>query len=97
MLVCFFIIALSIFRRVRRIDKVPVNYVLRGGELFNMVLLVPDDMPAGATTLEGNVEEMRALFKDWDPRLLSPSLPKLLLLIRGFLPFNQDIEITRYV
>ncbi|QSZ34311.1 hypothetical protein DSL72_005902 [Monilinia vaccinii-corymbosi] len=46
-----------------------VNYVLRGGKLFNMVLLVPDDMPAGATTLEGNVEEMRALFKDWDPRI----------------------------
>jgi len=45
-----------------------VNYVLRGGELFNMVLLVPDDMPAGASTLEGNVEEMRALYKDWDPR-----------------------------
>lgn len=40
-----------------------------------MVLLVPDDMPAGATTLEGNVEEMRALFKDWDPRI-----PKLLAL-----------------
>lgn len=38
-----------------------------------MVLLVPDDMPAGATTLEGNVEEMRALFKDWDPRYLSHS------------------------
>jgi salicylate hydroxylase len=45
-----------------------VNYVLRNGSLFNMVLLVPDNMPAGATTLEGNVEEMRALFKDWDPR-----------------------------
>lgn len=54
-------------------DMHAVNYVLRGGELFNMVLLVPDDMPAGATTLEGNVEEMRALFKDWDPRI-----PKLL-------------------
>ncbi|TGO10149.1 hypothetical protein BTUL_0143g00200 [Botrytis tulipae] len=50
-------------------DMHAVNYVLRGGELFNMVLLVPDDMPAGATTLEGNVEEMRALFKDWDPRI----------------------------
>lgn len=53
-----------------------VNYVLKGGELFNMVLLVPDDMPAdGALTLEGNVEEMRNLFKDWDPRI-----PKLLAL-----------------
>jgi len=34
-----------------------------------MVLLVPDDMPAGANTVKGNVEEMCALFKDWDPRI----------------------------
>ncbi|KAJ9491829.1 hypothetical protein VN97_g1410 [Penicillium thymicola] len=54
-----------------------VNYVLRGGELFNMVLLVPDDIPEEslASTIEGNVEEMCALFKDWDPRI-----PKLLKL-----------------
>jgi salicylate hydroxylase len=52
-----------------------VNYVLRGGKLFNMVLLTPDDMPAGANTLSGNIEEMRALYKDWDPRI-----PKLLAL-----------------
>ncbi|KAF2187164.1 FAD/NAD(P)-binding domain-containing protein [Zopfia rhizophila CBS 207.26] len=50
-------------------DAHAVNYVLRGGKLFNMVLLVPDDMPAGATTLAGNVTEMRALYKDWDPRI----------------------------
>jgi salicylate hydroxylase len=50
-------------------DESSVNYVLRGGKLFNMVLLVPDDMPEGANTLAGNVEEMRALFKDWDPRI----------------------------
>lgn len=54
---------------------ITVNYVLRGGELFNMVLLVPDDMPAdGASTLEGNVEEMRALYADWDPRFAPPPL-----------------------
>lgn len=52
-----------------------VNYVLRGGELFNMVLLCPDDMPSGAMTLQGNIDEMRAIFKDWDPRI-----PKLLAL-----------------
>ncbi len=41
-----------------------------------MVLLVPDDMPAdSASTLEGNVSEMRNLFKTWDPRI-----PKLLAL-----------------
>lgn len=46
-----------------------VNYVLRDGKLFNMVLLVPDDMPANATTLDGNVEEMRELYRGWDPRI----------------------------
>lgn len=40
-----------------------------------MVLLVPDDMPAGATTLAGNVREMRALYCAWDPLI-----PKLLAL-----------------
>lgn len=49
-----------------------VNYVLRGGDLFNMVLLVPDDIPEEslATTIEGNVEEMCSLFQGWDPRLV---------------------------
>lgn len=55
-----------------------VNYVLRDGELFNMVLLVPDDMPADATTLDGNVEEMRSMYKDWDPHI-----PKLLALCQS--------------
>jgi salicylate hydroxylase len=51
-------------------DAHAVNYVLRGGKLFNMVLLVPDDMPlGGANTLRGNVEEMRAHYKGWDPRI----------------------------
>lgn len=50
-------------------DAHAVNYVLKGGELFNMVLLVPDDMPVGAKTTPGNVEEMRNLYKDWDPRI----------------------------
>lgn len=50
-------------------DAHAVNYVLRGGELFNMVLLVPDDMPAGASTIAGNVDEMRARYRDWDPRI----------------------------
>lgn len=40
-----------------------------------MVLLVPDDLPAGANTLAGNVDEMRALYANWDPRI-----PKLLSL-----------------
>ena len=54
---------------------ITVNYVLRGGKQFNMVLLVPDDIPPGQNVAPGNVEEMRALYKDWDPRI-----PKLLAL-----------------
>lgn len=50
-------------------DAHAVNYVLNQGELFNMVLLVPDDMPEGVSTLVGNVDEMQALYKDWDPRI----------------------------
>ncbi|KAH7399852.1 FAD dependent oxidoreductase [Cadophora sp. MPI-SDFR-AT-0126] len=66
-----------------------VNYVLKGGKLFNMVLLVPDDMPAdGASTLEGNVVEMRKLYEGWDPRIgkllgLCESVYKWRLCIRG--------------
>ncbi|KAJ5709939.1 Monooxygenase FAD-binding [Penicillium malachiteum] len=75
-------------------DQHAVNYVLRGGELFNMVLLVPDDIPEEslATTIAGNVEEMCALYKDWDPRIqkllkLCQSVQKWRLCIR-FGDFN---------
>lgn len=58
-----------------------------------MVLLVPDDIPEEslASTIDGNVEEMCALFKNWDPRYVLScfacdelsdwySIPKLLKL-----------------
>lgn len=44
-----------------------VGYSLRGGNMYNIVLLVPDDLPVGVTRQPGSVEEMKALFKDWDP------------------------------
>ncbi|ODM14317.1 hypothetical protein SI65_10241 [Aspergillus cristatus] len=52
-------------------DAHAVNYVLRDGELFNMVLLVPDDIPEEslASTVEGNVKEMCSLFEGWDSRI----------------------------
>ncbi|KAM0820339.1 putative FAD-binding domain-containing protein [Seiridium cardinale] len=50
-------------------DAHAVNYVLKGGKQFNMVLLVPDDIPPGPNTVAGNVDEMQAYFKDWDPRI----------------------------
>ena len=46
-------------------DAHAVNYVLRGGELFNMVLLVPDDMPEGVNVTPGNVAEVRRQPSIW--------------------------------
>ncbi|CZT22001.1 related to salicylate hydroxylase [Ramularia collo-cygni] len=46
-----------------------VSYKLRQGELLNMVLLVPDDIPEGEMTVNASVEEMRSLFAGWDPRI----------------------------
>ncbi|KAH8689312.1 hypothetical protein BGW36DRAFT_433320 [Talaromyces proteolyticus] len=44
-----------------------VGYNVRGGELFNMVLLVPDDLPEGVKRQQGNTAELRKLFEGWDP------------------------------
>lgn len=81
-------------------EKHAVNYVLRAKAatsdtyldepnlLFNMVLLVPDDLPTdGANTLEGNIEEMRAHFADWDP-----CIPKLLSLCDSVLKWRLMIR-----
>ncbi|KAK7928297.1 FAD-dependent monooxygenase OpS4 [Apiospora marii] len=46
-----------------------VAYSLRGGTMYNIVLLVPDDLPPGVSRQEGSVEEMKALFEGWDPVL----------------------------
>ncbi|KAI2629538.1 FAD/NAD(P)-binding domain-containing protein [Hypoxylon sp. NC1633] len=46
-----------------------VGYSLQGGTVFNLVLITPDDLPSGVSRQAGSAEEMRALFKDWDPVL----------------------------
>ncbi|KAJ4348199.1 uncharacterized protein N0V89_009571 [Didymosphaeria variabile] len=46
-----------------------VGYSLRGGKMYNIVLLVPDDLPPGVSRQPGSIEEMKALFKGWDPIL----------------------------
>lgn len=46
-----------------------VGYSIRGGQMYNIVLLVPDDLPSGVSRQVGSVEEMRHLFEDWDPIL----------------------------
>ncbi|KAI1199280.1 hypothetical protein F5X97DRAFT_297301 [Nemania serpens] len=46
-----------------------VAYSVRAGTMYNIVLLVPDDLPEGVRRQPGSVEEMRALFDGWDPIL----------------------------
>ncbi|PVH92152.1 FAD binding domain-containing protein [Periconia macrospinosa] len=46
-----------------------VGYSLRGGKMYNIVLLVPDNLPSGISRQPGSIEEMKALFKGWDPIL----------------------------
>ncbi|PPJ52452.1 hypothetical protein CBER1_10380 [Cercospora berteroae] len=50
-------------------DKHCIFYPIRAGSAFNLVLLRPDDLPAGVRTAEGDISEMRATFDDWDPTL----------------------------
>ncbi|KAL4954712.1 hypothetical protein BDW69DRAFT_205031 [Aspergillus filifer] len=65
-----------------------VTYPLRNASKLNLVLLVPDNMPEeGPSTLQGYVDEMKLLFKEWDPRLntlltLCPSVLRWRLCIR---------------
>ena len=48
-------------------DAHAVGYSVRRGEMFNLVLLCPDDLPPNVSRQTGSTEEMRALFKGWDP------------------------------
>jgi salicylate hydroxylase len=40
---------------------------MRGGNMYNVVLLVPDDLEEGVARTKGNLDEMRKLFEGWDP------------------------------
>ncbi|KUI53303.1 3-hydroxybenzoate 6-hydroxylase [Cytospora mali] len=46
-----------------------VGYSIRGGTMYNLVLLCPDDLPEGVSRQPGDLEEMKTLFTDWDPIL----------------------------
>lgn len=47
-------------------EKHCVFYPMKSGTSFNMVLLRPDNLPTGARTVEGDIEEMRYTFQGWD-------------------------------
>lgn len=48
-------------------DAHAVAYSMRGGNMYNVVLLVPDDLEEGVARTSGSVNEMKDLFEGWDP------------------------------
>ncbi|KAL9120987.1 MAG: hypothetical protein Q9187_002462 [Circinaria calcarea] len=50
-------------------DSHAVCYLLKGGDLYNIVLICPDNLPEGVTTAKADVQEMRNFFEKWDPKL----------------------------
>ncbi|GIK00073.1 hypothetical protein Aspvir_004088 [Aspergillus viridinutans] len=50
-------------------NKHAVFYPVRGGQEYNLVLLQPDDLPLGVRTTQGDVDEMRYGYREWDPTL----------------------------
>lgn len=48
-------------------EKHTVFYPVRGGQEFNLVLLRPDNLSSGARKEQGDIDEMRASYADWDP------------------------------
>ena len=52
-------------------DSHVVAYTLRHGELFNLALMIPDDLPPEVSRQKANVDQLRAIFNNWDPRLKS--------------------------
>lgn len=50
-------------------DAHVVAYSIRNGSVSNMVLLVPDNLPPDVARQSGSLEEMRAIFTNWDPTL----------------------------
>ncbi|KAF7999166.1 hypothetical protein HF325_006698 [Metschnikowia pulcherrima] len=48
-----------------------VIYLLHGGKTINIVILCPDNLPEGVSIMDSSKEELKQMFKDWDPNLLT--------------------------
>lgn len=50
-------------------DSHVVSYLLKGGNLYNIVLACPDNLPEFINQQKADLQEMHDLFKTWDPKL----------------------------
>jgi salicylate hydroxylase len=68
-----------------------VAYSIRSGTVCNMVLLVPDDLPPDVARQAGSLEEMRAIFCNWDP-ILNKFLDQLKTVDKWKLMHRPELE-----
>jgi salicylate hydroxylase len=68
-----------------------VGYSVRRGEMYNLVLLCPDDLPPNVARQAGSTEEMKALFKGWDP-ILARFLDHVKEVDKWKLMFRTELE-----
>ncbi|EXJ70309.1 uncharacterized protein A1O5_06377 [Cladophialophora psammophila CBS 110553] len=50
-------------------DSHVVSYLLQGGNLYNIVIACPDNLPELVNQQKADLDEMHALFQNWDPQL----------------------------
>ncbi|CAG9937421.1 unnamed protein product [Clonostachys rosea f. rosea IK726] len=68
-----------------------VGYSMRGGQMYNIVLLTPDDLPSDVSRQAGSVEEMRELFNDWDP-ILARFLSQVDKVVKWKLMHREELD-----
>jgi len=71
-------------------DKHCVFYPISQGKAYNLVLLRPDNMPAGARTIQGTVDEMRLSFEGWD-MVLTKILSKISSVLKWKLCHHEEL------
>ncbi|KFZ01515.1 hypothetical protein V500_00730 [Pseudogymnoascus sp. VKM F-4518 (FW-2643)] len=68
-----------------------VSYSIRSGTALGLGLVRPDDLPPGVSKKEGSAEEMRELFRNWDP-ILARFLDHVKVVETWKLMHRQEVE-----
>ncbi|KAF2992993.1 hypothetical protein E8E13_000921 [Curvularia kusanoi] len=68
-----------------------VFYPIRNSTQFNLVLIRPDDLPADARTVQGDIDEMRDTFVGWDS-VLTKIISCIPTVLKWKLMHNDELD-----
>ncbi|KAF2731483.1 putative salicylate hydroxylase [Polyplosphaeria fusca] len=68
-----------------------VFYPIRGSQEYNLVLACPDNLPPNVRKKEGDLEEMRELFRGWDP-LITKVIDRVKTVLKWKLCHHEELE-----